>query len=137
VGILGDYLLLADNELLLQRAIETKRRVTPSLGEELDFKLNASKIRRLARGTQPSMISFSRPEFGLRATYDALRSEESRERLGKLAEKNKVLGAIYQALSEHPLPPFHVIAKYFAFSGRLVTSDETGLHSVGFTFRRE
>jgi hypothetical protein len=137
VGILGDYLLVADNELLLKRAIETKRGATSPLSEELDFKLSASRIRRLSRGTQPSMISFSRPEYGLRATYDALRSQESRERLGKLAESNKVIEALYRALSEHPLPPFHVIAKYFAFSGRLVTSDETGIHSVGFTFRRQ
>jgi hypothetical protein len=137
VAILGDYLLLSDNELLLKRAIETKRGVSPTLGEELDFKLNASKIKRLSRGTPPSLISFSRPEYGLRATYDVLRSEESRERLGRLGEQNKVIGALHKALSKHPLPPFHVIAKYFAFSGRLVTSDDSGIHSVGFTFRRQ
>lgn len=137
VAILGDYLLLSDNELLLKRAIETKRGVSPMLGEELDFKLNASKIKRLSRGTRPSLISFSRPEYGLRATYDVLRSEESRERLGRMAEQNQVIGAVHKALSKHPLPPFHVIAKYFAFSGRLVTSDDSGIHSVGFTFRRQ
>jgi hypothetical protein len=137
MAILGDYLLLSDNESLLKRAIETKRGVSPTLGEELDFKLNASKIQRLSRGTPPSLISFSRPEYGLRATYDVLRSEESRDRLGEIADQNTLIGALHKALSKHPLPPFHVIAKYFAFSGRLVTSDDSGMHSVGFTFRRQ
>ena len=60
-AILGDYLLLSDSEPLIHRAIETKQLDTPPLGDEVDFKLNASKISRLPGGNKPSMISFLRP----------------------------------------------------------------------------
>lgn len=137
VAILGDYLLLSDSETLLSRAFETKQLVTNPLGDELDFKLNASRISRLPGGNRPSMISFTRPEVGLRTTYELLNAEGTRKQLAALAGENRVIRAIHEALEAHPLPPFHVMAKYFAFSGRLVTDDDTGIHSVGFTFRRD
>ncbi len=137
VAILGDYLLLSDNEMLIQRAIDTKRGSLPTLGDELDFKLNASRIALLPGGDKPSMIAFTRPEVGLRASYALIASEDTRRRLSEFASKNRAILAINKALTDHPLPSFSVVAKYFAFSGRLVTVDVTGIHSVGFTFRRD
>ncbi len=137
VAILGDYLLLSDSDALIERAIETKRGALPPLGDELDFKLNASKISLLPGGDNPIMTSFTRPDVGLRSSYVLLQAENTRQSLSQLAGRNRMFGAVDAALTKHPLPPFHVLAKYFAFSGRLVTSDDSGIHSIGFTFRRD
>jgi hypothetical protein len=137
VAIFGDYLLLTESEELLKRVAATKKGDSQPLGEELDFKLIAGRIRRTAGGTQPSMIWFKRPEVTLRATYEMMRDEETINRLSALAEGNAMFRALHAALTENPLPPFDVLEKYFAFSGGLATSDETGIHIVGLTYRRK
>lgn len=137
VAIFDDYLLLTDSEKLLERVVATKKGESQPLGKEFDFRLIASKITRTADGSQPSMVWFKRPEVTLRATYEMIRAEETINRLSTLAEANAMFRAVYEALSEHPLPPFEVLEKYFAVSGGLATSDETGFHFVGFTYRRK
>lgn len=137
LAILGDYLLLSSSEELLQRAILTKYGRRPPLSDELDFKLNASKITRLAAGKKPVLVLFERPEVTLRASYELMQSEEAIRRLSQFAERSRLFKALYDGLREHPLPPFEELEKYFAFSGRVVTSDDTGIHSLGYTFRRD
>jgi len=66
-----------------------------------------------------------------------LRSDDTREAVAKLAENNKLFQAVHEAMTEHPLPSFDVLEKYFAVSGGLATSDKTGIHIVGFTYRRK
>ena len=137
VAILGDYLLLTDREKLLERAVATKNGESRPLAGELDFKLIASMIRRHAGGKKPSIIWFERPEVMFRATYELLRSDETRQRLGEMADGSQLFGALHEAMNDSPLPPFSELKKYFAFSGGLATSDKTGIHSVGFTYRRK
>jgi len=137
VAVLGDYLLLTDSEKLLERVADTKKGESTPLGQELDFKLVASMIRRKAAGAAPSAAWFKRPEVRLRATYEMLRSDDTREAVAKLAENNKLFQAVHEAMTEHPLPSFDVLEKYFAVSGGLATSDKTGIHIVGFTYRRK
>jgi hypothetical protein len=137
VAILGDYLILTDSSEFLQRAIATSKGSPPPLSEELDFKLIASKISRQVGGDKPSMISFGRPEETLRTFYDLATSDATRGRLAKQAERNPLLRMLHQAMSEHPLPPFSVLAKYFAPTGGLLTTDQIGIHSMGFTLKRD
>jgi len=137
LAVLGDYLLLTDSEKLLELVVATKKGESTPLGQELDFKLVASMIRRKAAGAAPSAAWFKRPEVRLRATYEMLRSDDTREAVAKLAENNKLFQAVHEAMTEHPLPSFDVLEKYFAVSGGLATSDKTGIHIVGFTYRRK
>lgn len=137
LAVLGDYLLLTDSEKLLERVVVTKNGESTPLGQELDFRLVASMIRRKAGGKTPNAAWFKRPEVRLRATYELLRSDDTRKAVAKLAENNRLFQAINEAMTEHPLPSFDVLEKYFAVSGGVATSDKTGIHIVGFTYRRK
>ena len=136
-ALVGDYLLLTDSTDLLKHVIATKKDGSQALASQLEFKLIASKIRRQPGGEKPGLLSFTRPEEGMRLLYDLATSETTRERLASGAEGNQALGALDKALRDHPLPPFAVIAKYLAPGGSLLTNDETGFHFTSFTLRRE
>jgi hypothetical protein len=136
-ALVGDYLLLTDSTDLLKHVIATKKDGSQALASQLEFKLIASKIRRQPGGEKPGLLSFTRPEEGMRLLYDLATSETIRERLASGAEGNQALGALDKALRDHPLPPFAVIAKYLAPGGSLLTNDETGFHFTSFTLRRE
>ncbi|MBC8870247.1 MAG: hypothetical protein H8E44_12560 [Planctomycetes bacterium] len=137
IAILGDYLLIAGSEKLLERAVATKKGDSQPLGQEFDFKLIASMIKRKADGKKPAAIWFERPVVRLRATYETLRSDETKRAVAKLADRNKAFEALHKAMSDSPLPPFSVLEKYFGVSGGLATSDKAGIHGVGFTYRRK
>jgi hypothetical protein len=136
IAIVGDYLLLSDSTDFLKHAIATKSDGSSSLASELDFKLIASKVRRQNGGGNPGLLSFNRPEEGMRLLYELAASESTRERLSTGAEDNEVFGALDRALRENELPPFSVIARYLAPGGSLITNDETGFHYMSFTLRR-
>jgi hypothetical protein len=137
VAILGDYLILTDSTPALEAAIKTQSQLSPPLASELDYKLIASKISRQQGGDAPGMVQFSRPEEGLRFWYELATSDNARNRLARGAENNRYLQSVEQALKDHPLPPFAVLAKYLAPSGGMMVSDETGLHYSTFTLRRK
>jgi hypothetical protein len=120
----------------LQQAILTKSDPGKSLSAELDFKLIASKIARQAGGARPGLVSFSRPEESMRMWYDLASSEDTRGVLSRQAENNPFFKALNTALTDHPLPPFGVLAKYLAPGGGMVTSDDTGFHYTGFALKR-
>lgn len=136
-AIVGDYLLLSNSMKLLEHAIATENDSSGSLADELDYKLIANKIGRQVGGKKPGMLTFNRPEEGMRAMYELALSDFTKQRLGQLGQNNPVLGNLDRALKENPLPPFEVIAKYLAPGGGYVTSDDTGIHYMGFSLRRK
>ncbi len=83
------------------------------------------------------MISFERPDEGLRYAYDLLLSDEVREGIAGLAEENPFFETLNQNLSENRIPPFEVMAKYLAPGGTAVTNEESGFHFVAFTLKRQ
>ncbi len=137
VAIVDDYLLLSDSTDLLKQAIVAKGDTSQSLADQLEFRLVASKIRRQAGGERPGLIAFDRPEEALRLWYDIATADTTRQRLSQGAENNQFFRTVNDALRDHPLPPFAVLARYLAPSGSLLTDDESGLHYVSFTLRRK
>lgn len=136
-AIVDDYLLVTDALELLKQAIVAKSDTSQSLADQLEFRLVASKIRRQAGGDRACLIAFDRPEEALRLWYEIANAETTRQRLSQGAENNRFFRAVNDALRDHPLPPFAVLARYLAPSGSLLTDDETGLHYTGFTLRRK
>ncbi len=136
-GIVGDYLLITDSEKLFQNAILTRSDATRQLANELDYKLIASKISRQRGGDKPGLISFSRPEEGMRNIYEMAMSQQTRDWLGRRSDRSRVWGALGQALKDNPLPPFAVVQKYLAPGGAVLTNDETGFHYTAFSLKRE
>lgn len=135
--ILGDYLLFADSPKLLEEAIVTKSDASKSLANELDYKLIANKIERLAGATRPGMVVFQRPEESLRNLYEMASSEQTRSRVRQNAESNPLFGLLNNTLGDDPLPPFAVLAQYLAPGGAMVTNDANGVHYMTFTLKRD
>lgn len=136
-AIVEDYLLLCDRPAGLERAIVSNSDATKSLASDLEFKLIMSRIKRQPGGDSPGMISFNRPEEGMRMLYDLAGGEQAKTFLADRAERNDFFKNVDQAMKDNPLPPFQVIAKYLAPGGGLLTSDETGIHYAAFQLRRK
>ncbi len=136
-GVLGDYLLAANSPRLYEEAITTAAGGADSLADQLDFKLIASRIRRQPGGDRPSLVGFNRPEESMRFIYEMLSSETTRQQLRAGADNVPLLGAVYKALEDHPLPPFFEVQKYLAPGGSMVVDDESGIHYATFSLRRK
>ena len=136
-GIVGDYLMLTNHPGLYEAVSLTSQGGMERLADSPEFKLVASNIRRQSGGAEPAMISFDRPQEGLRFYYELGTADENRQKLRENAEKNPFLKTLDTALDENPLPPFAVIEQYFAPSGALLVDDATGLHYLGFSLRRK
>lgn len=135
--LLGDYLILTDSTQAIQEVIITNSETGSSLASELDYKLIAGKIRRQNGGENPGMVQFVRPEVGMKLLYDLAQSEDTRTLMALQSKSNPFLGRLEQAMKDHPLPPFSVIARYFAPGGAMMVNDETGFHYSGFTLKRK
>jgi hypothetical protein len=136
-ALLGDYLLMSDSTAALCAAISTSHDPQGSLAHELDFKLIASKVKRQVGGDAPGFLQFARAEQGMRFWYDLAQAEDTKKQLARGAENNPLLRDVEKALSDNPLPPFSVLAKYLAPGGGMMVSDETGFHYMSFTLRRD
>lgn len=136
-GILGDYLLIGNQAAALEQAVLASEDTTKSLAGTEDFQLITDVIRTLPGGEQPTGITFARPEESMRFVYELATSEDSRKRLAEQGEQNEFFRKLNESLEKNPLPPFEVIAKYYAPSGALVVDEETGWQYIDFTLRRE
>jgi hypothetical protein len=137
VGIVNDYLILTDSLKAFQEVVSTQMNPDNSLTSSLDFKLISSKIKRQPGGDAPGAISFARPEEGMRFWYDMALAEDTQKRLTQQAERNRFFGSLNQALKDHPLPPFSVISEYMAPAGGMLVNDQTGIHYMTFTLKRQ
>lgn len=129
-------LLIADRPVLLEKVLAGQD-AELSLAKQLDFKLIASKAYQQAGQAKPGLLSFNRPEEGLRMLYDLANADQVRKGLDQAGERNKFLRGFGEALQRNPLPPFSVITKYHAPAGAVLTSDDTGFHYVSFSLKRK
>jgi hypothetical protein len=83
------------------------------------------------------MLSFNRPEEGMRMIYDLAKAENTKEFLNSRGEENSFLKSVNKAMEDNPLPPFAVIAQYLAPGGGFLSSDETGFHYASFQMKRK
>jgi hypothetical protein len=135
-AVVGDNLLVSDSLQCLEHAITTISS-GKNLADELDFKLIQGKLTRLAGPQQLGAIVFARPEEAMKNLYNMASGKAAQDQLAKQAEENEFFRRLQEALQEHPLPPFSVIAKYFAPSGGMLTQDETGFHYQTFQLKRK
>lgn len=136
IAIIDDYLVLADSTNFMKEVISAKLGRVKSLAGELDYKLIASKIKRQMGDNQAGMISFNRPEQGMKSLFEFATADDVRERLASGAENNGFFRVLNTALTDHPLPEFSVIQQYMAPTGGLMTNDETGMHYMAFSLKR-
>jgi hypothetical protein len=135
-GILDDCAVMADRVSLYEKLVVTLAE-GKSLADELDFQLVASKIERQNGENKPAMITFDRPEEGMRFLYDLATADSTRQALARGAENNRFFKSIDAAMKQNPLPPFGVLQKYLAPGGASIVDDETGIHYSAFSLRRK
>lgn len=137
VAVIEDTVVVTDSATLLGEMYATLDNPNQSLRETLEFKLTLGKVRQLAGANEVTMMAYGRPEEALRALYESARSEEGRQALRQAAEFSPPAKAILEALERHDLPPFDVLAKYFAPQGALLIDDGTGWHIISFALRKK
>jgi len=136
-GVLDNWLVFTDRRSLYEKVITTADNTADNLEKAVDFQVIASRIARRAGKTKPAMISFSRPEEGLRFLYELAGAEQTRQGLRRGAGNNPLFKSLNSTLEAYPLPPFAVLEKYFAPNGAMLVDDEVGLHYVSFSLRRK
>ena len=134
-AIMEGCFLASNNRALLEQSIAARDGTTERLADAIDFKLVHSRIGRLS--DEPGAILFNRPEVGLRYMYELVNADRTRDFLAEQRENNRFFAAIDEALADHPLPAFEVLAKYFAPAGGFFSDTPTGLHYYQFSLRRE
>jgi hypothetical protein len=137
VGILEDYLLISSHEGVYRQVLTTAAGEAKSLEDELDYKLVARKLERVAGENKPAMFFFQRPEETFRYLYELATSDSAKAGIRQEAEGNPMWGSINSALEKNPLPPFSVLQKYLSPAGSVVIDDETGIHFMHFTLKRK
>ena len=136
-GIVEDYLVISNQPGIYAQVLATAADSSKSLGNELDFKLIASKLERITGETKPAMLAFVRPEESFRYMYDLATSAGAKSLLQRGAERNPFFKSVNSSLEKQPLPPFSAIQKYLAPGGSLVIDDATGIHLMNFTLKRK
>ncbi len=137
VAFIDDYVVVSDSKYMMRQVADCAAGVSPALRESLEYQLISDRIAAQLQEKECSAITFARPEESLQLFYELARDPKNRERLKGLSENNGFFGALLSALEKHDLPPFSVISKYLAPSGGFLVEEETGLHYMTFSLRRE
>lgn len=136
-GLIGDYLFFADRPGIVEHVAMTYGGDSPRLAEDLSFKLVLNKLQDHAGERKVAMVSFARPEESLRMVYELVQADTTRDFIGQRAERNDFFKNLQGNLDTNPLPDFNVISQYLAPSGAIMVDDETGLHWIGFSLKRD
>ncbi len=137
ITFIDDYVVISDSEYMIRQLADVLNGSTAPLKESLEYQLIADRIAAQLQDKECSAISYARPEESLQLFYELARDPKNRERLREVADNNGFFQALLAALDKHELPPFSVISKYLAPSGGYLVDDETGLHYMTFSLRRE
>ncbi|MCA9150700.1 MAG: hypothetical protein KDA92_15415 [Planctomycetales bacterium] len=135
-AIVGDYCVISNRREAVEQCVLAYNNTRPRLMDELEYKLVVSKLRRLS-ATPPGMVTFDRPEQGLKVMYQMLQNEDVRQNVHNHREDNPFFATLDTMFTENRFPPFAVISQYFAPSGMAIFNEETGFHVVSFGLRRQ
>ncbi len=135
-GLIGDFVFFADRPGIVEHIALTQGGDTPRLANDLSFKLMINRLLEQAGERKVAMVSFSRPEEGLRMFYDLIQADSTRNFISGRAEDNDFFSNLNNNLNANPLPDFKVISQYLAPQGSIMVDDETGLHMIQFSLKR-
>jgi hypothetical protein len=142
VAITDGYLFLGTSTQILERCITARDGTADRLVDSDEYKRTSAIIGRETAGKTPVLFTASRFEETVRQWYDLLTSPKTREQLSdKLTPtgkaKNPILAALAETLEKNQLPPFEVLAPYFAPSGGILYDTDNGYHGISFTLRNK
>ena len=135
IAAVDDTVVISTSENLLQQCIEAHTGTRDRLADAIEYRLIQSRIDRMTRGRQLSMLQFDRPEQAMRYWYDMVAEGTAGEMLGD--SENATAMEFRDLLDRHDLPPFDVLSKYLAPGGGFLMDTDTGFHYMAFGMRRE
>ena len=137
VAFVDDYLIVSDSKYMMGQVADCLSGSTNRLVDALDFQLISDRITAQLQNKECSALTYSRPEESLQLFYELARDTKNVERLRANSENNGFFKALLAGLDKRELPPFSVIAKYLAPSGGFLVDEDTGMHYMTFSLRRE
>lgn len=137
VAIMDGYLFLGGSCQLFERCVAARDGTVDRLVDSADYARTTDVLGRETAGTTPALFAISRYEESVHQWYDLLLSEKTRELIDEHKEDNRFLAALADALDQHQLPPFEVLAPYLAPGGAILYDTDTGYHAISFTLRNE
>lgn len=137
VAITDSYLFVGTSTQQFERCITARDGTVDRLVDSDEYKRASAVIGRETAGKTPVLFSASRFEETVRQWYDLLTSPETREKLNENKAKNPFLAALAETLEQNQLPPFDVLAPYFAPGGGILYDTDNGYHGISFTLRNK
>jgi hypothetical protein len=137
VAIMDGYLFIGGSCNQFERCIAARDGTEERLVDSKDYARVMGVLGRETAGTTPVMMSISRYEETIRQWYNLLTAERTRELIDENKADNPALAALADALDQHQLPPFDVLAPYLAPGGAMFYDTDNGYHVIGFTLRDE
>lgn len=137
VGIMDGYLFVGGSAQQFERCVSARDGAVERLIDSPEYARTSAVIGRETAGTTPVMFSMGRFEETVRQWYDLLTSPKTREQIDEHKEKNKFLAALAETLETQQLPPFEVLAPYFAPGGGILYDTDSGYHGISFTLRNK
>ncbi|WP_372719571.1 hypothetical protein [Novipirellula sp.] len=137
VAILGNWLIVGDSRNFITRMIQANSGALGRLVEVSEFDLVASELGGKLDGEKPFLVSFVRGADYFRQLYELAKSNDSRQFLRSVGERNVVAKNFSDLLSRNELPPYEEFEKYFAPGGVFAYDDPTGIHIGSFNLKPE
>ncbi len=134
--LLDGWLLVANQPTALERAIQAARDPAERLAEQLDYRLVASKTRRLAGYQPPAAAVFARPGEFLRYFHEQLTDETARRRLVDLAVDQPLPRILLRVSQEQDVPPLALFDRWFAPCGGVLIDDGDAIRLTLFAIKR-
>jgi hypothetical protein len=136
-AVMDGHIFIGGSCNQFERCIAARDGIEDRLVDSDDYARVTAVLGRETAGTTPVMLTVSRFEETIRQWYSLLTSERTRELIDENKEDNPALAALADALDQHQLPPFEVLAPYLAPGGMIMYDTDNGYHAIGFTLRNE
>jgi len=129
------HLFLSGSRNLFERCVAARDGTVDRLVDSSDYSRVTEVLGRETAGTTPAMLAITRSEESIRQWYDLLTSERTRELIDEHKEENPLLAALADAMDQHALPPFEILARYMPPGGAILYDTDNGYHGISFTLR--
>jgi hypothetical protein len=137
VAISEGYLFIGTSIQQFEHCVSARDGTMDRLVDSDEFKRTTAVMGRETAGKTPVLFSTNRAEEAIRQWYELLISPKTRDQLNENKSKNPFLAALAETLEQNKLPPFDVLAPYFAPGGGILYDTENGYHGISFTLRNE
>jgi len=135
VAILDGHFFIGGSTQLFEQCIAARDGTSQRLADSEDYARAREMLGQESRNVAPVLLSINRAEESIRQWYELLTSDKTRAMVDENKQSRPILGALADALDAHQLPPFEVLAPYFAPGGAILYDTDTGYHAIRFTLR--